>query len=58
MFTKRTSVGLDVCRFRFGGGSGNRQVTGDLLQLGLTPAHEHVLSWVLRSLPGAGGGGL
>ena len=50
MFTERTSVGLDV-HARSVAAAAIDSVTGEVLQTRLTPAHEHVLSWVLE-LPG------
>ena len=50
MFTERTSVGLDV-HARSVAAAAIDGVTGELFQTRLTPAHDHIRSWV-RSLPG------
>ena len=50
MFTERTSVGLDV-HARSVAAAAIDGVTGELFQSKLTPAYEHVESW-LRGLPG------
>ena len=50
MFTERTSVGLDV-HARSVAAAAIDGVTGELIKAKLTPAHEHVRSW-LADLPG------
>ncbi|TCN29642.1 hypothetical protein EV644_1383 [Kribbella orskensis] len=50
MFTERTSVGLDV-HARSVAAAAIDGVTGELVQARLTPADEHIRSW-LRQLPG------
>ncbi len=50
MFTERTSVGLDV-HARSVTAAAIDGVTGELVQARLTPAHDHIRSWV-RELPG------
>ncbi len=50
MFTERTSVGLDV-HARSVAAAAIDGVTGELLQAKLTPAYEHIRSWV-ENLPG------
>jgi transposase len=50
LFTERTSVGLDV-HARSVVGAGIDGVTGELFQTRLTPAVEHICSW-LGQLPG------
>lgn len=50
MFTERTSVGLDV-HARSVVAAAIDGVTGELFQSRLTPAHDHVTSW-LQGLPG------
>ena len=50
MFTERTSVGLDV-HARSVAAAAIDGVTGELFQTKLTPAHDHIRSWIQR-LPG------
>ena len=50
MFTERTSVGLDV-HARSVAAAAIDDVTGELFQSRLTPAHDHIRSWLAR-LPG------
>ncbi|WP_405061708.1 IS110 family transposase [Kribbella sp. NBC_01505] len=50
MFTERTSVGLDV-HARSVAAAAIDGVTGELVQARLTPAHDHIRSWI-RQLPG------
>lgn len=50
MFTERTSVGLDV-HARSVAAAAIDGVTGELFQTRLTPAHDHIRSWI-RDLPG------
>ena len=50
MFTERTSVGLDV-HARSVAAAAIDGVTGELFQTRLTPAHQHIRSW-LADLPG------
>ena len=50
MFTERTSVGLDV-HARSVAAAAIDGATGELFQARLTPAHDHVRSWI-RDLPG------
>ncbi len=50
MFTERTSVGLDV-HARSVAAAAIDGVTGELFQTKLTPAHDHIRSW-LQDLPG------
>jgi transposase len=50
VFTERTSVGLDV-HARSVAAAAIDGVTGELFQTKLTPAHDHIRSW-LRELPG------
>ena len=50
MFTERTSVGLDV-HARSVAAAAIDGVTGELFQTKLTPAHDHIGSW-LQGLPG------
>ena len=50
MFTERTSVGLDV-HARSVAAAAIDGVTGELVQARLTPAHEHIRSWI-QDLPG------
>ncbi len=50
MFTERTSVGLDV-HARSVAAAAIDGVTGELFQTTLTPAHDHIRSWVSQ-LPG------
>ena len=50
MFTERTSVGLDV-HARSVAAAAIDGITGELFQAKLTPAHEHIRSWV-QALPG------
>ena len=50
MFTERTSVGLDV-HARSVAAAAIDGVTGELFQTRLTPAHDHIRSWI-RELPG------
>ena len=50
MFTERTSVGLDV-HARSVAAAAIDGVTGELVQTKLTPAHDHIRSWV-QALPG------
>jgi transposase len=50
VFTERTSVGLDV-HARSVAAAAIDGVTGELVQVKLTPSHEHIRSWV-RDLPG------
>ena len=50
MFTERTSVGLDV-HARSVAAAAIDGVTGELVQAKLTPAHEHIRTWI-GALPG------
>ena len=50
MFSERTSVGLDV-HARSVAAAAIDDVTGELFQTKLTPAHDHIRDWVQR-LPG------
>jgi transposase len=50
VFTERTSVGLDV-HARSVAAAAIDGVTGELFQTKLTPAHDHIRSWI-RELPG------
>ncbi len=50
MFTERTSVGLDV-HARSVAAAAIDGVTGELFQAKLTPAHDHIRSWI-QELPG------
>ena len=50
MFTERTSVGLDV-HARSVAAAAIDTVTGELFQSRLTPAHDHIRSWI-TALPG------
>ncbi len=50
MFTERTSVGLDV-HARSVAAAAIDGVTGELFQSKLTPAHDHIRSWI-QDLPG------
>ncbi|CAN5587880.1 IS110 family transposase [soil metagenome] len=50
MFTERTSVGLDVHARSFAAAAIDG-VTGELFQTRLTPAHDHIRSWI-QKLPG------
>ena len=50
MFTERTSVGLDV-HARSVAAAAIDGVTGELFQTKLTPAHDHIRSWI-QKLPG------
>jgi transposase len=50
VFSERTSVGLDV-HARSVAAAAIDGVTGELFQIRLTPAHDHIREWV-RSLPG------
>jgi len=50
VFTERTSVGLDV-HARSVAAAAIDGVTGELFQTRLTPAHDHIRSWI-RELPG------
>jgi transposase len=50
VFSERTSVGLDV-HARSVAAAAIDGVTGELKQARLTPAHEHIRSWI-RELPG------
>jgi transposase len=50
VFTERTSVGLDV-HARSVAAAAIDGVTGELFQTKLTPAHDHIRSWIQR-LPG------
>jgi transposase len=50
VFTERTSVGLDV-HARSVAAAAIDGVTGELFQARLTPAHDHIQSWI-RQLPG------
>ena len=50
MFTERTSVGLDV-HARSVAAAAIDGVTGELFQTRLTPAPEHITSWI-GDLPG------
>ncbi len=50
MFTERTSVGLDV-HARSVAAAAIDGVTGELFRARLTPAHDHIRSW-LKDLPG------
>ena len=50
MFTERTSVGLDV-HARSVAAAAIDGVTGELTQARLTPAHDHIRSWI-KELPG------
>ncbi len=50
MFTERTSVGLDV-HARSVAAAAIDGVTGELFEVRLTPAHDHIRSW-LAGLPG------
>ena len=50
MFTERTSVGLDV-HARSVAAAAIDGVTGELVQARLTPAHDHIRSWI-HELPG------
>ena len=49
VFTERTSVGLDV-HARSVAAAAIDGVTGELVQARLTPAHDHIRSWV-KELP-------
>ncbi len=50
MFTERTSVGLDV-HARSVAAAAIDGVTGESFQTRLTPAHDHIRSWI-QKLPG------
>src|SRR5680860_1481741 len=50
VFTERTSVGLDV-HARSVAAAAIDGVTGELIQTKLTPAHDHIHSWI-QGLPG------
>jgi hypothetical protein len=50
VFSERTSVGLDV-HARSVAAAAIDGVTGELLQITLAPAHDHIRGW-LRQLPG------
>jgi transposase len=50
VFTERTSVGLDV-HARSVAAAAIDNVTGELVQAKLTPAHDHIRSWI-QDLPG------